>query len=78
MALRGFSQGGVVTTAPLDMIRCDRCDWYSICPGGSGKEYSLVENEFHVPGLVSQIKTVDLKDLNVRFNLEVVIDSIIY
>ena len=78
MPLRGFSQGGVATTAPLDMIRCDRCDWQSICPGGSGKEYSLVENEFHVPGLVSQIKTVDIKDLNVRFNLEVVIDSIIY
>ena len=78
MALRGFSQGGVATTAPLDMVRCGRCDWQSICPGGSGKEYSLVENEFHVPGLVSQINTVELKDLNVRFNLEVVIDSIIY
>ena len=78
MPLRGFSQGGVSTTAPLDMVRCDRCDWQSICPGGSGKEYSLVENEFHVPGLVSQINTVELKDLNVRFNLEVVIDSIIY
>ena len=76
--LRGFSEGGVSTTAPVGMVRCDRCDWQSICPGGSGKEYSLVENEFHVPGLVSQINTVELKDLNVRFDLEVVIDSIIY
>ncbi|MFL2881679.1 MAG: PD-(D/E)XK nuclease family protein [Candidatus Poseidoniaceae archaeon] len=78
MALRGFSEGGIPTTAPVDMIRCDRCDWQSICEGGSGDEYSLGENEFNVPGLVSQINTVDIKDLNVRFNLEVVVDSINY
>ena len=60
------------------MVRCDRCDWQSICPGGSGDEYSLIENEFNIPGLVSQVNTVDIKDLNVRFNLEVEIDSIIY
>lgn len=78
MPLRGFSEGGISTTAPIDMIRCDRCDWQSICVGGSGDEYSLRENEFNVPGLVSQINTVDIKDLNVRFNLEVVVDSINY
>jgi len=78
MPLRGFSEGGVSTTAPVDMVRCDRCDWQSICSGGSGEEYSLVDNEFYIPGLVSQINTVDIKDLNVRFNLEVVIDSINY
>ena len=78
MPLRGFSEGGIPTTAPIDMIRCDRCDWQSICAGGSGDEYSLRENEFNVPGLVSQINTVDIKDLNVRFNLEVVVDSINY
>ena len=78
MALRGFSEGGISTIAPVGMIRCDRCDWQSICEGGSGDEYSLGENEFNVPGLVSQINTVDIKDLNVRFNLEVVVDSINY
>ena len=78
MALRGFSEGGILTIAPVGMIRCDRCDWQSICEGGSGDEYSLGENEFNVPGLVSQINTVDIKDLNVRFNLEVVVDSINY
>jgi hypothetical protein len=78
MPLRGFSEGGVLITAPEDMVRCDRCDWQSICPGGSGDEYSLIENEFYIPGLVSQVNTVDIKDLNIRFNLEVEIDSIIY
>jgi len=78
MPLRGFSEGGVSITAPEDMVRCDRCDWQSICPGGGGNEYSLIENEFYIPGLVSQVNTVDIKDLNVRFNLAVEIDSIIY
>ena len=78
MPLRGFSEGGISTIAPVGMIRCDRCVWQSICEGGSGDEYSLGENEFNIPGLVSQINTVDIKDLNVRFNLEVVVDSINY
>ena len=46
--------------------------------GCNGDEYSLIENEFYIPGLVSKIDTVDIKDLNVRFNLEVEIDSIVY
>ncbi len=78
MPLRGFSEGGVSTTAPVDLVRCDRCDWQSICSGGSGEEYSLNDNEFYIPGLVSQINTVEIKDLNVRFNLDVIVETINY
>ena len=76
--VRGFSQGGVATAALENEVRCDRCDWSSICEGGTGLSYQHPEVEYHLPGLLTPISPVPFSQLNVRFNLSANVDSVIY
>ena len=78
LPLRGYSQGGVSQSPPENEVRCDRCDWSSICEGGGGKEFQQPALEYHLPGLVTPVTTVPFSQLNVRFNLSASIDSVIY
>ena len=76
--LRGFSKGGVATNPPNGEVRCDRCDWKSVCSGGEGEEYREMQREYTLPGLITPIHPVSLQDLNVRFSLTTVVDSVNY
>jgi len=47
--LRGFDPGGVPSDAP-DGLRCDRCDWRSVCPGGQRTEPLVFPSACQLPG----------------------------
>ncbi len=50
--VRGFSAGGVPAMAP-DEVRCERCDWRAVCPGGSGPEQPSIPSSYQLPGASS-------------------------
>lgn len=61
--MRGFEPGGSPTSPP-DAIRCDRCDWRHVCPGGEGSDEFPLEPSVQLPGnmhqtVLSSINTLD-------------------
>ena len=66
--VRGFLEGGVKTEPPNEK-RCDRCDWNTICPGGSGNDEFPDDKSFNIPGNITPIEVTRVEDLNPRLTI---------
>ncbi len=63
--VRGFSAGGVPVDAP-DEVRCERCDWRSICPGGEGTDERRLSSSIQLPGSSQRTPLQQIGELNPR------------
>ena len=63
--VRGFDAGGIPTDAP-DEVRCDRCDWATICPGGEGSDDLPEGGNIQLPGTPTAIDLAPLGSINPR------------
>ena len=66
--VRGFLEGGVKTEPPNEK-RCDRCDWNTICPGGSGNDEFPDNKSFNIPGNITPIEVTRFEGLNPRMTI---------
>ena len=63
--VRGFSPGGVPTEPPAE-VRCDRCDWRSVCPGGEGTDERRLSSSVQLPGSNQRTPLQPIGGLNPR------------
>ena len=63
--VRGFKDGGVAIEAP-DEVRCTRCDWAAVCPGGQGDDDLPVGGLVRLPGTPTDIDITPLGELDPR------------
>jgi hypothetical protein len=73
--MRGFSAGGVPAEAP-DEIRCDRCDWRSVCPGGEGQDDPAVPPSYQLPGTSAVTRFEAINTLDPRTTIRGVVFSV--
>lgn len=66
--VRGFKAGGIPTEAP-DEVRCDRCDWAEVCPGGNGDDELPEGGNIQLPGTSTPIELTTIGVLNPRMTL---------
>ena len=66
--VRGFKAGGIPTEAP-DEVRCDRCDWAEVCPGGQGDDELPKGGNIQLPGTSSPIDLATIGVLDPRITL---------
>ena len=75
--MRGFSPGGVPSEAP-DYVRCDRCDWRSVCPGGEGDDEQPLSSSIQLPGSAQQTPLQRISTLNPRATVRGVLFTVDY
>ena len=63
--VRGFKDGGIAIEAPKE-IRCSRCDWASICPGGQGDDLLPEGGSVRLPGTPTSFDLTPIGDLDPR------------
>lgn len=63
--VRGFKDGGVAIEPPNE-VRCDRCDWAQICPGGDGDDDFPDGGAIQLPGTATSFDLTPIGSLNPR------------
>ena len=66
--VRGFKEGGIAIEPP-DEVRCDRCDWSQICPGGDGDDDLPLGGSIQLPGMSTRFDLTPIGELNPRMTL---------
>ena len=73
--LRGFEAGGVATSAP-DGVRCDRCDWRAVCPGGEGPTSLATPSSYQLPGSTQTTPLQNIGPLDPRLTVRGVLSEV--
>ena len=66
--VRGFKAGGIPIEAP-DEVRCERCDWAEVCPGGDGDDELPEGGNIQLPGTSTPIDLTTIGVLDPRMTL---------
>jgi len=66
--MRGFAPGGLPTSPP-DAVRCERCDWRHVCPGGEGSDLLPLDALVQLPGNMHQTVLSPIGTLNPRITV---------
>ncbi len=66
--MRGFAPGGVSVQAPKT-IRCSRCDWNAVCPGGKGPSELPEGGSVRLPGSSGSFDLTTIDSLEPRMTL---------
>ena len=74
--VRGYKDGGVAIEAPNE-VRCSRCDWESICPGGQGNDQLPEGGSIQLPGTSNAFDLTPIGELDPRMTFVAEVFSII-
>ena len=66
--VRGYKAGGIAIEPPNE-VRCTRCDWESICPGGQGDDNLPDGGSVQLPGNSTSFDLTPIGDLDPRMTL---------
>ena len=65
LPMRGYHPGGQPTDPP-ETVRCERCDWRAVCPGGDASGEPTVPSMYQLPGASQRTPLQSLSSLNPR------------